>query len=1072
MQNFISTNESVSAEVIGSRPYQTVFGWHQPRQELKLESFCSCPHFGEGAYCKHLWALALQADKLNLVPIAPGTRVSLYRSTRERMEKYFHKIVNNADRGSSEPKSLSEPQNWRQSLQLPEVARATQSPKQSRVAYGLILQGENHIDGDDLVRMTLHECPLDPSGRATGYPKQALKRDLNHIVHSEAAIGPALKTLASMGSGYNDLYIRRNSRWELKSETLCFELTPSDFSLLLPGLCASKLLFHSTQEFAGFVSGETNSYLEFTDFGSLKLIVNDKEKGFLLTGILTKQISAGLDQTVGEARTPLHLLQEAGSSEIMTFGNKIGIIKNVPNEEMWMQALRLGPLDIPTEDAGAFLERILGQPVPFEVPESLKWPEVTEKPQSFIHLKSEKRNETDEVAKYLFDFKIQYGPRTISYQARETHFAADDEKKIYLRNREAEAAQWEKVPTEQLQIRNLDGRDQAFVTAQDLVVFVEAALASGLTVELDAKPIQNSTDFKIEVSSGLDWFDVDGEVQFSGLWVKFPVLLEAARKGEKFVPLPDGSKGILSAALKKTLEKYANVGITTPDGIRFQKSQGLLLNAMLEGETNPKVDASFKRLREKIKKFSGVTATEPGLQFQGKLRKYQKEGLGWLEFLESFGLGGILADDMGLGKTIQCLAFLDKRMPANPKNRLPNLLIAPKSLLSNWRSEANKFTPRLRVHVLAGIGRQNDPDTLKSSDLVVTTYQTMLRDFDLLKSISWDCLILDEAQAIKNPNALIAKASKSLPAKFKLAMTGTPIENSIQDLFSISDFVNPGFLNGKARTSHLKISPELKGDLSRALRPVILRRKKEMVLKDLPSKVEQVVMVDLEPKQQRAYNELKKYYQSQLLTEVQENGLRKSQIKVLAALTRLRQAALHPGLISPAHEKSKSAKFEVLLEMLEEILSEGHKVLVFSQFTSLLTLLKTEFAKHKIKYCYLDGKTTNRKEVVGEFKTGKAPVFLMSLKAGGVGLNLVEADYVFLLDPWWNPAAEAQAIDRVHRIGQTRSVNAYRFIAKGTVEEKILELQKAKRDISDEMLDGQSSLMRNLTTTDLENLLS
>ena len=287
-----------------------------------------------------------------------------------------------------------------------------------------------------------------------------------------------------------------------------------------------------------------------------------------------------------------------------------------------------------------------------------------------------------------------------------------------------------------------------------------------------------------------------------------------------------------------------------------------------------------------------------------------------------------------------------------------------------------------------------------------------------------------------------------------------------------SDFVNPGFLNGKRRSAHLKLTDEMRDALSKAFKPVVLRRTKERVLKDLPDKTEQVVSVELEAKQLKTYNELKRYYQSQLLKEIKEKGIKKSQIQILAALTRLRLAALHPGLIDPTHAKTKSAKFEVILEMLEEIISEGNRVLIFSQFTSLLALLKKELKQRKIEFCYLDGKTANRQTVVDGFKESGHPVFLMSLKAGGVGLNLVEANYVFLLDPWWNPAVEAQAIDRVHRIGQKRAVNAYRFIAKNTVEEKILDLQQTKRGLAEEIFGQKTNSVRSLTAGDIENLLA
>jgi SNF2 family DNA or RNA helicase len=578
---------------------------------------------------------------------------------------------------------------------------------------------------------------------------------------------------------------------------------------------------------------------------------------------------------------------------------------------------------------------------------------------------------------------------------------------------------------------------------------------------------------QLTVTSGTDWFDVEGKVEFDGRWVKFPAILEAVSRGERFVPLSDGSSGLISEEMIERVERLGNWAQTDGEAFRFSSSQALLLNALLENEQGLKADQKFKNLRKKIRSFSGVAALKPAASFSGKLRKYQREGLGWLKFLESFGFGGILADDMGLGKTVQCLAYLDlRKFERTGKTPLPSVLVAPKSLLDNWKAEALRFTPNLRVLVHAGALRVKDAHSFDGYDLIVMTYQTLLRDIEVLKETVWDCVIADEAQAIKNPEALVSRAVKSLPSKFRLAMTGTPIENSLEDLFSISNFVNPGFLSGKRKSPRFDAGSAGRKILSDAFRPVLLRRTKEKVLKDLPEKTEQTIFVDLESKQMRIYNELKRFYQGQLLKDVRLNGVNKSSIQILAALTRLRQAALHPGLIEVSHAGEKSSKFELALDMLDEIISEGHRVLIFSQFTKLLALFKSELNLRNIEFAYLDGQTRNRKDAIAGFKESNVPVFLISLKAGGVGLNLVEADYVFLLDPWWNPAVEAQAIDRVHRIGQKRAVNAYRFIAKATVEEKIMELQQSKRGLMDDIVSEKSASIRNLSLQDIEGLFA
>lgn len=895
-----------------------------------------------------------------------------------------------------------------------------------------------------------------------------------HIRLGDAQLESALQAIAALAIGE----LRDSYRYVGYFPDLCARTVKiNSLRFLLNSLLETGRVFASKDEFMESITDQKPANLTPAGFGPMKIKVEDTESGFSLAGVIALTAKPASPNQEPEAFAPIHNLKMFAEPNLLRWQNQIGFVDLSQAEQAWFQELAGGSLAVPKADSEAFLEALLNQPVKFELPVSLQWERVFVKPVAKLQLTADKQKldpnqGASYQSRYFVDLKLQYGPRFVSYSALEMTLASAENRKIYSRDAVEEERIFGLLPLNLMATRSLNNEELPAVNSRNLFEFVKAALAVGIPIVVENKKVQEASDFQIAVSSGVDWFEVDGQADFCGRWVKFPTILEAITKGENFVPLPDGSIGVISEQMAQRLNRLANFAESTKDGLRFGKAQGLILNSLLENEQNVKLDAAFKRLKEKIKNFSGVEAAQPAPSFHGKLRKYQRDGLGRLEFLETFGLGGILADDMGLGKTIQCLAFLESRRAVKKRRSIPSLLLAPKSLLANWQSEANKFTPEMRVHVHAGLDRETSQEFFKKQDLIVTTYQTMLRDLDFLKEMPWDCLILDEAQAIKNPEALISKASKLLPSKFRLAMTGTPIENSIQDLFSISDFVNPGFLNGKKRSAHLKLNDDIKDTLSKAFKPILLRRTKEQVLKDLPEKTEQLISVELESKQLKVYNELKRFYQSQLMTEIKEKGVNKSKIKILAALTRLRQAALHPGLIDPAHAKTKSAKFEAVLEMLDEVISEGHRVLIFSQFTSLLNLLKKELQQRKIKFCYLDGKTTKRQQVVGEFKSNDFPVFLMSLKAGGVGLNLVEADYVFLLDPWWNPAVEAQAIDRVHRIGQKRAVNAYRFIAKNTVEEKILELQQVKKGISAEIFGQKSNLIRNLTAMDIENLLA
>ncbi|HEX2490946.1 MAG TPA: DEAD/DEAH box helicase, partial [Blastocatellia bacterium] len=567
----------------------------------------------------------------------------------------------------------------------------------------------------------------------------------------------------------------------------------------------------------------------------------------------------------------------------------------------------------------------------------------------------------------------------------------------------------------------------------------------------------------------------------------------------------------------------AGLGETCEDHLRFRKTQVGMLNALLSSQPEADFDESFARARDELKRFEGVKPVDPPNEFNGELRPYQKDGLGWINFLRQFSFGGCLADDMGLGKTVQVLALLESRRRlreetgrrgdgatgrggdeatgrkiSKGKRRsdeansngvggdeiadspvAPSLVIVPKSLVFNWKQEAAKFAPKLRVLDHTGYAREKESlEHFDDYDLILTTYGTLRNDAVLFKDTRFDYVILDEAQAIKNSDTASAKAARLLNGDHRLALSGTPIENHLGELWSLFEFLNPGMLGAASIfkiTGGVGRNPdeETRQLLAQALRPFILRRTKSQVAKDLPAKQEQTIFCELEPEQRKLYNELRDHYRNTLLDLVARDGVAKSKMQALEALLRLRQAALHPGLIDKKRVKEDSAKLDLMLPQLVELFEEGHKVLVFSQFTSFLAILRQRLDKEKIEYEYLDGSTRDRQACVERFQNDPdCKLFLISLKAGGLGLNLTAAEYVYLLDPWWNPAVESQAIDRAHRIGQTRQVFAYRIIARDTVEEKVLALQNTKRDLADAIVNADNSLIRNLTKEDLELLLS
>ena len=579
---------------------------------------------------------------------------------------------------------------------------------------------------------------------------------------------------------------------------------------------------------------------------------------------------------------------------------------------------------------------------------------------------------------------------------------------------------------------------------------------------------------RLSVTSGIDWFDLNAVVAYGDVSATLPELLAALDRGDRTIRLGDGSLGVLPEEWLRRYTPLTAIGTLQPDGtIRYRTHQAALLDALLDSQNDAtiEVDDTFAQLRDRLTSASHPEALDPPASFHGELRSYQREALGWIQFLRHFSFGGCLADDMGLGKTVTVLAELARVAETAPR---PSLVVVPRSVVHNWKAEAAKFTPTLRVLDYSDLNRRQADDQLTEVDLVIVTYGTVRRDIEQLRNVEFEYVILDEAQAIKNASTEAAKAVRLLNSRFRLALSGTPIENHLGELWSLFEFLNPGLLG---RASQFRKAAKSRAEdtvslVARGLRPFLLRRTKAQVATELPARTEQTLTCELSPRERSFYDALRRHYRQSLLAHVSKVGVQRSGLQVLEALLRLRQAACHPGLIAPARQHESSSKIELLMERLQEVVAEGHKALVFSQFTSLLALVKPVMDAAKIPYEYMDGRTRDRAPRIERFQTDpNCPVFLVSLKAGGVGLNLTAADYVFLLDPWWNPAVEAQAIDRTHRIGQTKEVFAYRIIAENTVEEKVLALQDSKRALADAVLSANPVGLAGLSASELEFLL-
>ncbi len=593
----------------------------------------------------------------------------------------------------------------------------------------------------------------------------------------------------------------------------------------------------------------------------------------------------------------------------------------------------------------------------------------------------------------------------------------------------------------------------------------------------------NRAAVQVRASSGIDWFDVQVDIQFGDQFVSLADLRKAVVNRQDYIPLADGTLGLLP---QDWLDQHAQLFKTgrIEDGtLKVSKKHFALMESLAEQAANPALLLELAEKKQKLLNFREIKSVPLPTGVQATLRDYQVEGYKWLHFLDEFGWGGCLADDMGLGKTLQMLTFLQAQKEAHPGK--PSLVVVPTSLVFNWLAEVQKFCPGLRVLNYKQDGRSIKADDFVQYDLVLATYGMMRADIEKLRAFRFHYIILDESQAIKNPNSVGAKAARLLQATNRLVMTGTPVENNTFDLYSQMEFLNPGLLGSAESFKSEYATPidkhqdaDRAADLRRLLTPFLLKRTKEEVAKDLPEKTETVLYCEMGKKQRKVYDAVRDEYRQRIVGEMASVGRERASFLILEGLLKLRQVCDSPALLSggevvtPDDYGTDSAKLDELVREIEENAS-GHKILIFSQFLKMLDLIRRALEKLGIPYEYLDGSVQDRASRVDRFQTDtQCRVFLVSLKAGGVGLNLTEADYVYLVDPWWNPAVEQQAIDRAHRIGQTRSVFAYRMICKDTVEEKIVQLQDRKRALAADLIGTEAGFIKKLTQDDIIGLFS
>lgn len=585
----------------------------------------------------------------------------------------------------------------------------------------------------------------------------------------------------------------------------------------------------------------------------------------------------------------------------------------------------------------------------------------------------------------------------------------------------------------------------------------------------------------IYISSHTDWFDARVDVVFGDQKVSVAEIKKALANKQQFVQLNDGTLGILP---EEWLKKYAllfRVGEGRTDKLKLSGYHLSVIDELFENRNAEELTIQLEEKYERIRDFNKIKELDPPENLQRVLRPYQTAGFQWLNYLHEVGWGGILADDMGLGKTVQALSFLQHYYEHHNEEMIA-LVVCPTTLIYNWENEIKKFTPSLEYYIHHGPLRSRKLEELNRHHVIITTYGTLRSDIKTFLQMKLDYVILDESQAIKNPSSKVTKAASLLNAKNRLCMSGTPLQNNTFDIYAQMNFLNPGMLGSVEFFRQEFAIPidkfgetEQKEHLKKILFPFILRRTKEQVAKDLPDKTETVLFCEMEDEQRRIYDAYRNDYRSKIMGTIEEQGIQKSQLTILQGLMKLRQICDSPAILN---EEEKFPNHSIKLEELAREITENignHKALVFSQFLGMLALIREKLTQLEVKFEYFDGSTSapDREKAIQNFQNHEETrVFLISLKAGGVGLNLTAADYVYIVDPWWNPAVEQQAIDRTHRIGQTKNIFAYRMICKDTIEDKILQLQEKKRLLAKELIADDATFVKGLTREDVEYLFS
>ncbi len=1032
-----ASSKAIKAKVSGTIDYH-VFIEEKPDSDNEVIISCTCPFFKQGYPCKHLWAAAVEADRRPKNARNPN--------------KTGRKIPGKGKKGKKVHwQGLFTDDFWKDRPSLP----WTQGPGNFILSYELAVTPSD-------ISIWAFEQYIKKDGR----PGRRIKPRPETLEHKD------LPVQDRMIFAILDEAFRKNSHnyhyWRTTyTDYRYIPLTSRDLEALLPLLAETQRCRVLDRESTCVANPlRLGQPLDATIRLDGHEIRKKKKKGVKLTPMIM------LGESTKIAPDDLKVLFH---TRPLMFIYQQRLYRLPGPRYSWLSSLMdADRIDVPIRDLPKLLTRIQeteGMP-DIKLPEELAPKEITDtEPIPILRI---------DLAEGLVKgiLLMDYDGLEIEENDRRPAILDPDKWIRITRNFQAERAHMALLEKAGF------SRQEDLVFLRDIKGAAEALselTAAGFKIEAkDKKTIRGGKAKSFSVSSGMDWFDLEGSIDFDGQTVPLPRAVRAYLRGERTIRLGDGSMGLLPEEwLSKNLA-LLELGKTVKgkkNKLRYPSGQALLLDSLLQESQVESIDQRFLELKDALRNFEGIEKHPVPRDFVGKLRRYQEASLGWFKFLERFGFGGVLADDMGLGKTVQLLAWLAGHPGRRPGN--PSLVVAPTTLVFNWLNEAARFTPKLKVTSYSGGDRHTLLKDMSKFDIILTTYGLLRRDIARLREIEFNYVILDESQAIKNPDSQTAKAARLLNAAHRLCLTGTPLENHVGELWSQMEFLNPGLLGSKTvfeRRFAKPISQDQKDAasiLKDIVKPFILRRTKQMVARDLPEKMEQIIRCPMTEEQARIYRQLRDHYRSSLFNGSGKKSVGKAKFKILEGLLRLRQAANHPALVG--QQDITSGKLIELVTLIDEAVSGGHKALIFSQFTKMLRLIRNALEERSITYEYLDGRTplAKREAKVRNFQEKEdISLFLISLKAGGVGLNLTAADYVFLVDPWWNPAVESQAVDRTHRIGQDKRVFTYRFITIDSVEEKVLALQEKKQQLVSSILTGSKDMLRNLTAADLELLFS